>query len=109
MKTVAVEPKAGRRIVEVTAQRGKIDFVAFVRDLLTNAYAGAPSSQCEVEAVQARPHRISWARLLKRVFDIDMQHPRTAALQSPRSSRPSPRAFETTMRRSRCTASTRWP
>jgi hypothetical protein len=38
---VAVEPKAGRRIVEVTAQRGKIDFVAFVRDLLTNAYAKA--------------------------------------------------------------------
>lgn len=38
---VAVEPIAGRRIVEVTAQRGKIDFVAFVRELLTNAYAKA--------------------------------------------------------------------
>lgn len=38
---VAVEPKAGRRIVEVTAKRGKTDFVAFVRDLLTNAYAKA--------------------------------------------------------------------
>jgi hypothetical protein len=38
---VAVEPKAGRRIVEVTAQRGKIDFVVFVRDLLTSAYATA--------------------------------------------------------------------
>ena len=38
---VAVEPKAGRRIVEVTAQRGKIDFVAFVKDLLTNTYAKA--------------------------------------------------------------------
>jgi hypothetical protein len=38
---VAVEPKAGQRIVEVTAQRGKIDFVAFVSDLLTNAYAKA--------------------------------------------------------------------
>jgi hypothetical protein len=38
---VAVEPKGGQRIVEVTAQRGKIDFVAFVRDLLTNAYAKA--------------------------------------------------------------------
>jgi hypothetical protein len=33
--------------------------------------AAAPA-QCEVETVQARPHRISWARLLKRVFDIDM-------------------------------------
>ena len=38
---VAVEPKAGQRIVEVTAQRGKIDFVAFVSDLLTHAYAKA--------------------------------------------------------------------
>ena len=38
---VAVEPKAGQRIVEVTAQRGKIDFVVFVSDLLTHAYAKA--------------------------------------------------------------------
>ncbi len=28
----------------------------------------------ESELVQARPHRISWARLLERAFDIDMQH-----------------------------------
>ena len=35
--------------------------------------AAAPA-ECEVETVQARPNRISWARLLKRVFDIDMQH-----------------------------------
>ena len=34
----------------------------------------AAVSECETETVQARPHRISWARLLKRVFDIDMQH-----------------------------------
>jgi hypothetical protein len=34
----------------------------------------AAASECETETVQARPHRISWARLLKRVFDIDMQH-----------------------------------
>ena len=34
----------------------------------------AAAAGCEVETVQARPHRISWARLLKRVFDIDMQH-----------------------------------
>ena len=38
---VAVEPKAGRRIVSVTAQRGKVDFVAFVGELLTGAYAKA--------------------------------------------------------------------
>ncbi|MBL0296081.1 MAG: hypothetical protein IPQ21_02510 [Betaproteobacteria bacterium] len=30
--------------------------------------------ESEVESAQARPQRISWARLLKRVFDIDMQH-----------------------------------
>ena len=34
----------------------------------------AAATECEVETVQARSHRISWARLPKRVFDIDMQH-----------------------------------
>lgn len=38
---VAVEPKAGQRIVSVTAQRGKVDFVAFVQALLTDTYAAA--------------------------------------------------------------------
>jgi hypothetical protein len=38
---VAVEPKAGQRIVSVTEHRGKVDFVAFVGNLLTNAYAKA--------------------------------------------------------------------
>ena len=34
----------------------------------------AVASVGEREAVAARPHRIGWARLLKRVFDIDMRH-----------------------------------
>jgi hypothetical protein len=34
----------------------------------------AVPGECEVETGQAGPHRISWAQLLKRVFDIDMQH-----------------------------------
>ena len=38
---VAVEPKAGRRVVSVTAHRGKSDFVAFIDELLTGAYANA--------------------------------------------------------------------
>lgn len=38
---VAVEPKAGRRIVSVTERRGKVDFVAFIKELLTGAYAKA--------------------------------------------------------------------
>ena len=33
----------------------------------------AGTAGCEVEPVHARPNRIGWARLLKRVFDIDMQ------------------------------------
>ena len=32
------------------------------------------AAECEIEAAQARPGRISWARLLKRGFVIDMQH-----------------------------------
>jgi len=42
-----------------------------VQEQGTEASAAA---ECEVETLQARPNRISWARLLKRVFDIDMQH-----------------------------------
>ncbi|MDO9401912.1 MAG: IS630 family transposase [Polaromonas sp.] len=38
---VAVEPKAGQRIVSVTSRRGKVDFVAFINGLLTGAYAKA--------------------------------------------------------------------
>ena len=38
---VAVEPKGGRRIVEVTDHRAKIDFVAFVQHLLDQVYPTA--------------------------------------------------------------------
>ena len=38
---VAVEPKAGQRIVSVTDHRGKADFVAFIQELLVGAYAKA--------------------------------------------------------------------
>ena len=34
----------------------------------------AAASEGGAETIRARPHRISWARLLKRVFDIDLQH-----------------------------------
>ena len=34
----------------------------------------AVAGVCDVETVQSRPHRINWAPLLKRVFDIDMQY-----------------------------------
>ncbi|MGB7988480.1 MAG: IS630 family transposase [Candidatus Methylophosphatis roskildensis] len=38
---VAVEAKAGVRIVSVTDRRGKVDFVGFVQSLVTGAYAAA--------------------------------------------------------------------
>jgi DDE superfamily endonuclease len=38
---VAVEPKAGQRIVSVTEHRGKVDFVVFVGELLSGVYAKA--------------------------------------------------------------------
>jgi hypothetical protein len=38
------------------------------------AAEAAATAVCEGEIVQARPHRISWAQLLKRVFGIDLQH-----------------------------------
>ncbi len=41
-----------------------------VQEAASEATAAA---DCEVDSLQARPNRISWARLLQRVFDIDMQ------------------------------------
>ena len=38
---VAIEPKGKRRRVEVTARRTKVDFVAFVKNLLETVYATA--------------------------------------------------------------------
>jgi hypothetical protein len=35
------------------------------------AVQAAAAAECEVETVQARPGRIRWARLLKRVFSCD--------------------------------------
>ena len=37
------------------------------------ATEAAAAAECEVETAQARPNRIGWARLLKRVFDIDVE------------------------------------
>jgi len=38
---VAVEPKAGQRVVSVTERRGKVDFVEFIASLLGGVYATA--------------------------------------------------------------------
>ena len=44
------------------------------------ATEAATAGECDVEAAQGRAHRIGWARLSKRVFDIDMQRgPRCGA------------------------------
>ncbi len=34
----------------------------------------APPAECEANGAHHRPVRLSWARLLKRVFEIDMEH-----------------------------------
>ena len=33
-----------------------------------------PPAACEANCAHHRPVRLSWARLLKRVFDIDLEH-----------------------------------
>lgn len=38
------------------------------------ASEAAVAAGCEAEPVQAPPHRISWAWLPERVFDVDMLH-----------------------------------
>jgi hypothetical protein len=34
----------------------------------------APSAECEATCVHHRPVRLSWVKLLKRVFEIDLEH-----------------------------------
>jgi hypothetical protein len=41
-------------------------------EMQDQATEAAVAGERELEPVQAMPHRISWARLLKRVFEIDM-------------------------------------
>ncbi|MDP1899454.1 MAG: transposase [Rubrivivax sp.] len=36
--------------------------------------APAPPAECEANCAHHRPVRLSWARLLKRVFEIDLEH-----------------------------------
>ena len=44
------------------------------------ASEAAGAGECEVQTAQGRAHRIGWARLFKRVFDIDLQRcPRCGA------------------------------
>ncbi len=33
-----------------------------------------PPAECEAICAHRRPARLSWARLLKRVFDLDLEH-----------------------------------
>ena len=58
------------------APNAQLRTLVALQDLAVQAQAAteAATAECEVETVQARPHRISRARLLKRVFDSDMQH-----------------------------------
>jgi hypothetical protein len=39
----------------------------------------AQPAECEANCMHHRPVRLSWAKLLKRVFEIDMEHCPTAA------------------------------
>jgi hypothetical protein len=43
-------------------------------DRAGQSFESAATAECETDAAQVRPGRISWARRLKRVFDIDKEH-----------------------------------
>jgi hypothetical protein len=61
----------------VLAPNAKLRPLVVPQDLPAQTRAAteaAADAECEAEAALGRPHRIGWARLLKRVFDIDMQH-----------------------------------
>jgi hypothetical protein len=64
------------RFQGVPAPNAKLRFLVVPQPPAAQAQTSAEAADtdgCENETVQARPHRINWARLLKRVFDIDMQ------------------------------------
>jgi hypothetical protein len=66
---MAVEPKGGRRVVEVTARRAKPDFVSFVKHLVESVYAAAATVHLVLDNLNThfpRPSWMSWARLLRR-------------------------------------------
>jgi len=58
----------------VLAPNARLRALVVPQGPLEPAVQAAGRAQCEPEPVQARSQRIGWARLLKRVFDIDMQH-----------------------------------
>jgi hypothetical protein len=57
-------------------------------EVAEQATEAAVAGECEIETTQLRPGRIGWARLLKRVFGIEMQHTDRTAAASSGSSRP---------------------
>ena len=60
----------------VLAPNAKLRAQVVRQGLLAHAPAAteaATAGECDVETVQGRAHRIGWARLSKRVFDIDVQ------------------------------------
>jgi hypothetical protein len=64
---MAVEPKGGRRVVEVTARRAKPDFVSFVKHLVESVYAATVHLVLDnLNTHFPRPSWMSWARLLRR-------------------------------------------
>ena len=70
---VAVEPKAGRRIVSAADHRGKADFVAFIRHLLTRRYAKARRVNLVLDNLNTH---------FRKCFDDVLGHARAARLLS---------------------------
>ena len=74
---VAVQPKAGQRVVWVTAHRGKADFVGFVQALLTDTYASARrvhlmlasegTTVRRADALRLQPQRLQQGQQLDRL------------------------------------------
>jgi hypothetical protein len=59
----------------VLAPNAKLRPLVVPQDLPAQAPAATEATadaECEAEAALGRPHRIGWARLLKRVFSCDI-------------------------------------
>jgi hypothetical protein len=77
-RLAALVPRPRRHLIRfhgVLAPNAKLRALAVPQGPEVPKQATDPTAaaECEIETTQARPGHISWARLLKRVFDIAMQ------------------------------------
>jgi hypothetical protein len=75
-RLAALVPRPGLHLIRfhgVLAPNAKLRALVVPQEAEAPAQA-APPAECEAHCAHHRPVRLSWAKLLKRVFEIDLEH-----------------------------------